>query len=75
MSWSNYFDNPPKTRRKIFYLILFLSPNAINSDWVNLERSTALFRDPTNSERRFIPVLIEDCKLPDALKRYRYGSI
>ncbi len=53
-------------------LVLCLSPNAINSDWVKLERSTVLFRDPINSNRRFIPVLIEDCDLPDTLKRYRY---
>ena len=53
-------------------LILCLSTNAINSDWVKLERSTAIFRDPTNSNRRFIPVLIEECELPDTIKRYRH---
>ncbi len=53
-------------------LILCLSSNALNSDWVALERSTVLFRDPTNSGRRFIPLLIQDCDLPDTLKRYRY---
>ena len=53
-------------------LVLFLSPAALGSDWVGLERSTALFRDPTNKARRFVPVLLEDCKLPDTLKRYAY---
>lgn len=53
-------------------LLLFLSPAALASDWVGLERSTALFRDPVNRERRFVPVLLEDCTLPDVLKRYKY---
>ena len=52
--------------------LLFLSSSALGSDWVRLERSTALFRDPTNKERRFVPVLLEDCELPDALRRFRY---
>lgn len=53
-------------------LVLFLSSASLGSDWVSLERSTALFRDPTNSERRFLPVLLKDCSLPDTLRRYRY---
>jgi len=36
---------------------------------VGLERSTVLFRDPANAGRRFIPLLLADCKLPDTLGR------
>ena len=32
---------------------------------LGLERSTGLFRDPANAGRRFIPLLLADCKLPD----------
>jgi hypothetical protein len=53
-------------------LVLCLSSAALGSDWVTLERSTALFRDPTNAGRRFIPLLLTDCELPDALRRYKY---
>ncbi len=53
-------------------LVLCLSPAALGSDWVGLERSTVLFRDPDNAERRFIPLLLADCKLPDTLRRYKY---
>ena len=53
-------------------LVLCLSPAALGSGWVDLERSTALFRDPTNRARRFIPVLLADSELPDSLRRYRY---
>src|SRR5581483_3563807 len=52
--------------------VLCLSPAALGSDWVALERSTVLFRDPSNVDRRFIPLLLADCELPDALRRYKY---
>lgn len=53
-------------------LVLCLSSAALKSDWVELERSTALFRDPSNTQRRFIPLLLDDCELPEALRRYKY---
>ena len=53
-------------------LVLCLSPAALGSDWVGLERSTVLFRDPANAGRRFIPLLLADCKLPDTLRRREY---
>lgn len=52
--------------------VLCLSPAALRSDWVALERSTLLFRDPSNTGRRFIPLLLADCDLPDVLRRYKY---
>jgi WD40 repeat protein len=52
--------------------VLCLSPTALGSEWVALERSTVLFRDPSNAGRRFIPLLLADCDLPDVLRRYKY---
>lgn len=52
--------------------VLCLSEAALASDWVMLERSTVLFRDPTNAGRRFIPLLLANCDLPDTLRRYKY---
>src|SRR6476659_287253 len=52
--------------------VLCLSPTALRSEWVTLERSTVLFRDPSNAGRRFIPFLLADCELPEALRRYKY---
>jgi hypothetical protein len=51
--------------------VLCLSPDALTSDWVTLEGNTVLFRDPTNAGRRFIPLLLVDCQLPDTLKRFK----
>lgn len=53
-------------------LLLCISPAALASGWVALERSTAVHRDPTNASRRFIPLLLGDCSLPDTLRRYKY---
>src|ERR1022692_2182481 len=53
-------------------LVLCLSPAALGSDWVGLERSTVLFRDPGNDKRRFIPLLLADCDLPDTIRRFKY---
>lgn len=52
--------------------VLCLSPAALGSEWVDLERATVLFRDPTNAGRRFIPLKLEDCDPPDTLRRYKY---
>src|SRR5215510_8616636 len=53
-------------------LMLCISPNALASGWVALERSTAIHRDAANAGRRFIPLLLVDCELPDTLRRYKY---
>jgi GTPase SAR1 family protein/DNA-directed RNA polymerase subunit RPC12/RpoP len=53
-------------------LLLCISPNALTSGWVALERSTAIHRDPANEGRRFIPLLLAECELPDTLRRYKY---
>ena len=37
-----------------FPLEAALSPATLGSDWVGLERSTVLFRDPANSGRCFV---------------------
>jgi hypothetical protein len=53
-------------------LVLCLSQAALRSAWVDLERSATLFRDPSNVGRRFVPLLLDDCVLPDTLRRYKY---
>lgn len=53
-------------------LLLCISPAALASGWVALERSPAIHRDPANAGRRFIPLLLGDCALPDTLRRYEH---
>jgi hypothetical protein len=53
-------------------LVLCMSRAAFASEWIKLERSASLFRDPANQQRRFIPLRLEDCQVPDALRRLKY---
>lgn len=48
-------------------LLLLVTQATFESEWVTIERHTALFRDPTNQHRRFIPVRIDSCDLPSSL--------
>ncbi len=55
------------------YVLFIMSSNVfINSDWVKNELSVSLFRDPTNRDRNFIPVLLADCEIPDTIRRYKH---
>lgn len=53
-------------------LLLLISSNAIASEWVTLERHTLLYRDPTNTDRRLVPVRIANCSVPGALAQFAY---
>lgn len=53
-------------------LMLCMTTRVFGSDWVGLERGTMMFRDPMNKMRRLIPVLLEDCNIPDTIRRYKY---
>jgi len=53
-------------------LLMCMSPSYFGSDWGTLEHHTLVFRDPTNSERRFIPLLMEDCTRPDIIAQFAY---
>jgi hypothetical protein len=54
------------------YVGLVLSPESLASDWVMLERSTAIYRDPRARQRSLIPLLRRTCDIPDMLARLRY---
>jgi len=53
-------------------LLMCMSPAYFDSEWGTLEGHTLLFRDPTNAQRRFIPLLIEDCTPPDIIAQFAY---
>lgn len=53
-------------------LILVMSQSAFASEWVTLERHAALFRDPTNAERRFVPLRLDNAEITDTLKQFAY---
>ncbi|MEK6373957.1 MAG: toll/interleukin-1 receptor domain-containing protein [Acidobacteriota bacterium] len=53
-------------------LVLCMSQNAFGSDWAQLESSTFRFRDPLNSERRFIPLRLDEAPIKGSLAQFKY---
>ncbi len=53
-------------------LVLFMSANAFGSDWAKLEAGVFRFRDPLNTERRFIPLRLDDAPLRGSLADFLY---
>ena len=73
VEWDNIALKVEVGRKQSRLLLRCLSPAALASGWVALERSTAVHRDPANAGRRFIPLLPGDCALPDTLRRCKVG--
>lgn len=53
-------------------LVMCMSPAFFSSEWTKIEHHSLLFRDPTNERRRFIPLLIADCKPPDMIAQFAH---
>jgi len=53
-------------------LLFCMSANAFGSEWVSLEGHTAIFRDPQNLERRFVPLRLDDAPIKAMLQGYAY---
>jgi tetratricopeptide (TPR) repeat protein len=53
-------------------LVMCMSQAYFESKWTTAERHTALFRDITNTDRRVIPLLLKDCKIPDMVAQIAY---
>ncbi|NJO37206.1 MAG: TIR domain-containing protein [Rhizobiales bacterium] len=51
-------------------LLMCISKAYFASNWTKLEHHTLLFRDPTNEQRRFVPLLVEDCERPDVIAQF-----
>jgi GTPase SAR1 family protein len=53
-------------------LLLIMSANASESEWVTFESQTIIFSDPTNQRRRFIPLRLDDAEIKGALRQFAY---
>jgi len=58
-----------KQSRKI---LLVLTPNSIESEWVMFESLLTHSQDPTNRGLRLIPVMLKPCTLPPELQSFTY---
>jgi hypothetical protein len=55
-------------------LIVVMSPESVTSRWVNEELSVAVMRRLSEASIRILPVLIETCDIPTALRHIRYAD-
>jgi|CXWL01.1.fsa_nt_gi GTPase SAR1 family protein len=53
-------------------LMLFMSKTALGAGWVALEQSTLQFREPANTGRIFIPIVLDDCILPKDIQHFGF---
>ena len=53
-------------------LVLCMSHDYFSSEWSTLESGTFRFRDPTNKERRLIPLRLDESEVPDTLRQFAY---
>lgn len=53
-------------------LLLVMSANASKSEWVTFESQTIRFSDPTNRQRRFIPLRLDDAEIKGSLRQFAY---
>jgi WD40 repeat protein len=55
-------------------LVLLWSQNATGRAWPRLERQTDIFRNPSNTNRRFVPVRLDDTPAPATLKALAFAE-
>lgn len=53
-------------------LVLCMSGNASDADWVNMEQYSFRFKDPLNRELRFLPLRLDDAELKMSLAGFKY---
>jgi small GTP-binding protein len=53
-------------------LVLAISANASESEWVTFESQTIQFSDPTNQQHRFIPLRLDSAEIANTLRQFAY---
>lgn len=56
------------------FLAIILSKSAVESAWVEKEWRTKYWDEVESRETRVLPLLLEDCRIPDLLKEKRYAD-
>jgi len=56
------------------YVIIVLSPESVNSGWVEREWKTAYWSEIESNKIIVLPVLFKDCEIPSLLKTKKYAD-
>ena len=54
--------------------LLVLTPNWVTSEWAGFEGLLLQTRDPTNLKRRLVPLMLENCDVPENLAIFTYSD-
>lgn len=57
------------------HLIVVLSPNAVGSDWVELETLIATWEDPANRRLTLLPLLYRECVIPEDMRHLKHLDV
>jgi len=63
-----------KALEKSDYVLVVLSSNSNESEWVKQEWFTKYWDEITEKEVKVIPILMEECKIPELLKTKKYAD-
>lgn len=61
----NFKDRVLQGIRESRRFLFCATPAAVQSEWVEVERTVALKDHPSNRDHRLIPLMLADCELPD----------
>jgi hypothetical protein len=77
MEWQPSADHMDSSKlelalRESKTLLPVMTQNSFGSDWRIIERHIAIFRSIEGSEHRLIPILLENCHIPEELAKLLY---
>lgn len=56
------------------FVVVVLSPNAVDSGWVEREWAPSYMREIETKRRIVLPALLRDCSMPELLKTRKYAD-
>ncbi len=60
--------------KKADYVAIILSPHSMKSHWVERELEMAVNQEIEQGKTKVLPILIENCEIPEYIKTKKYGD-
>jgi TIR domain-containing protein len=51
------------------WVVVFLSSNSVNNEWVNMEIYETLYSELSTKKLKLIPCILDECKMPEAFSK------
>src|SRR5262245_10804612 len=66
--------NMEEAAKQSRHTLAVVTQNWVDSDWSQFEALTATLKDPVGRQQRLIPLLREDCSIPDRIQLRTYAD-